>query len=310
MDGYGVRPIDSFDFHHSMLTDELRISAFHDAIASAVQPGDIVVDIGSGTGILSMFAAQAGASQVYAIEREPIIHIAREISDRNGFAATITFLEGSSLDIDVPQRADVLISETIGNAGLDEGIVAWVSDAKERLLVPGAVIVPMSLDVTASLICVPAEYESIERWDLPLRDLDFSPLERVAQNNLHSVEMSRSDLVSEPVTLFTTDLNESQPTISGVGTSRVTKNATVHGIGVWFTATLGPGNSLSNVPPNIVPSWEQGFLPLDRPRQIEAGTSVDIEVACSPSGDKWTWRAGADAPTQTTHNGELEEHIG
>ena len=173
-----------FDFHHSMLVDRIRVEAFMRAILATVQPGDVVVDIGTGTGILSAFAAIAGARQVYAIEREPIIDVAREIVERNGLSDRVTFLEGSSLDIELPERGDVLVSETIGNAAYDEGITRWYRDAKDRLLVDGAAVIPRQLDLEASLLTVPNDYEQIDRWSRPLMHLDLAPLRRVAVNNL------------------------------------------------------------------------------------------------------------------------------
>ena len=155
-----------FDFHHSMLVDRIRVEAFMRAILATVQPGDVVVDIGTGTGILSAFAAIAGARQVYAIEREPIIDVAREIVERNGLSDRVTFLEGSSLDIELQERGDVLVSETIGNAAYDEGITRWYRDAKDRLLVDGAAVIPRQLDLEASLLTVPNDYEQIDRWSL------------------------------------------------------------------------------------------------------------------------------------------------
>ena len=107
-----------FDFHHSMLVDEVRTSSFLRAILTTVKAG-----IGSGTGVLSLFAVMAGASRVYSIEREQIIEIAREIASQNGVSDSIVFIEGSPLEVEIPERADVLITETIGNVGFDEGII-------------------------------------------------------------------------------------------------------------------------------------------------------------------------------------------
>jgi len=134
MSGYDGSAIGAFDFHHSMLADEVRTSSFLRAITEVVKPGDVVVDIGSGTGVLSLFAAMAGASRVYSIEREPVIEIAGEIATRNGLSETISFIAGSSLEVEIPERADVLVTETIGNVGFDEGIVTWVADARRRLM--------------------------------------------------------------------------------------------------------------------------------------------------------------------------------
>lgn len=163
MGGYDGSAVDAFDFHHSMLADEVRTSSFLRAILATVERGDVVVDIGSGTGVLSLFAAMAGASRVYSIEREPIIEIAREIASRNGFSESIVFVEGSSPNVEIPERVDVLITETIGNMGFDEGISTWVADAKERFLKPDATIVPRQVDAVASLVSVPRDYAIIEK---------------------------------------------------------------------------------------------------------------------------------------------------
>ena len=135
------------DYHLSMLQDAHRMDAFRRAIDASVQPGDVVVDLGCGTGVLSFMACEAGAAKVYAIEGGPVIDAARELAADNGFADRIEFLEGWSLEVGIPEPADVLISETLGNAGLDEGIVAWTADARERLLRPGAVLLPQRVRV-------------------------------------------------------------------------------------------------------------------------------------------------------------------
>jgi len=95
--------------------------------------------------LLSCMACEAGAKRVYAIESGPIIEAARELSIDNGFADRIEFLDGCSIDLNTPEPADVLITETIGSAGLDEGIIAWISDARQRLLRPSAVLMPQRL---------------------------------------------------------------------------------------------------------------------------------------------------------------------
>ena len=73
------------DYHVSMLRDTVRTNAFREAILATVAEGDVVVDIGCGTGILSLFACQAGARRVYAIDRGPVLDVARDLAlDRRG----------------------------------------------------------------------------------------------------------------------------------------------------------------------------------------------------------------------------------
>ena len=72
------------DEHRQYLSDSVRVAALSAAIHRVVKPGDIVVDLGAGTGILGLVACRAGASRVYAIEEGGMIEVAREIARANG----------------------------------------------------------------------------------------------------------------------------------------------------------------------------------------------------------------------------------
>ena len=305
MSGYDGFAADTFDFHHSMLADDVRTSSFLKAIMATVERGDVVVDVGSGTGVLSLFAAMAGASRVYSIEREPIIDVAREIASRNGFEESIIFVEGSSLEVEIPERADVLITETIGNIGFDEGINTWVADAKERFLKPGAAIVPQRVDAVASLVSVPRDYATIERWSQPLLTLDFAPLRRIVLNNVLWTDLSPAAICTPPAVVFGTDFSGAPESLSGGVRVEALKDAVAHGIGLWFRSNLTAGISITNEPPNAVPSWEQGFLPLDEPVEVHAGEWVSFRVSSSGTGAEWTWQVGSEK-THRTGDGRLE----
>src|SRR3954464_9999236 len=100
--------------HRWMLRDEIRNEAYRRAIAQVVKPGQVVLDMGAGTGILSIFAARAGARKVYAVERTAIAEIARRMVKSNGLEGTIEIIEGALEDVDLPEKVDVLISEWMG----------------------------------------------------------------------------------------------------------------------------------------------------------------------------------------------------
>ena len=71
--------------HEEMLSDSVRVQAYHRGIRRNVRPGDVVVDLGTGTGLLAFMASRAGAKKVYAVEHSDFIEIAREIGRHNGF---------------------------------------------------------------------------------------------------------------------------------------------------------------------------------------------------------------------------------
>ena len=110
--------------HRRMLRDEVRNEAFRRAIAQVVGPGQVVLDMGAGTGILSIFAANAGARTVYAVERTDIVIVAREMVARNGFADRIEVIQADIEEVHLPEQVEVIVSEWMGGLGVDENMLA------------------------------------------------------------------------------------------------------------------------------------------------------------------------------------------
>jgi SAM-dependent methyltransferase len=109
------------DFPYMCLKDEPRTLAFRRAVEQVVRPGDRVVDIGSGTGIMAFFAAAAGAAEVVAVEIEPTLASCIEASAaRNGLADRVRVVRSDAAEAELPSGADVVIAELIDTALLDE----------------------------------------------------------------------------------------------------------------------------------------------------------------------------------------------
>ena len=105
-----------YGIHEDMLKDTVRTNSYQDAILKnpALFEGKVVLDIGCGTSILSMFAARAGAKKVYAVDNSSIAVLAREIVKRNGLDDVITVMRGKMEDIHLPEKVDIIISEWMG----------------------------------------------------------------------------------------------------------------------------------------------------------------------------------------------------
>lgn len=103
------------------LIDSVRTKAFAKAIKKTVAKGDVVVDMGTGSGILAMLAARAGAKKVYAVEIDPNnIKTLRNTFKKNGFEKIIEVVEGSILEARLPEKVDVVIGEMIATALIEE----------------------------------------------------------------------------------------------------------------------------------------------------------------------------------------------
>jgi precorrin-6B methylase 2 len=307
---YELTTIESMAYHHSMLADEVRTRTFLRAILKTVKPGDVVLDLGSGTGLLAYYACMSGAKKVYAVEAGPIIELARAVCRHNGFQDQVVFLNDWSTNVELPEPVDVIVTETLGNVGFDEGILHWVLDARDRFLVEGGRIIPGSVE----LVAVPAEdeesYAYVNSWIQGLHSLDYSPARTLAVNNMLWADLSAESCLSEPAHLVRVDT--AQALSADIGAELefvVSRDGLVHGIGTWFAAELAPGEWLSNGPLLKTPSWSQVLLPLEQPLPVCEGDRLSVQIQTSYNAAHWQWRvrrAGADASGGNGAAGEQE----
>jgi SAM-dependent methyltransferase len=288
-----MRPwLDVVDYHRSMLTDRVRTERYQQAILASVRPGDVVLDIGTGTGVLACMAARAGARHVYAIESADVVDVARQICRRNGLDDRITFVNERAERADLPERVDVVVTETMGNFGLDEGVLGIAIDARTRFLRDGGVIVPRALELFIAPVELPVVYaREIDGWAGDVCGLDFSPLRPMAANAVRTTTLAPDALLAEPAAFARVDLLEVGTTdVHGRATWNARRPGTLHGFGGWFAAELAPDVWLSNAPPIATPSWSHAFLPLERPLTLEAGDRVSVAVSALANGTVWSWR--------------------
>ena len=175
-------------------------------------PGDVVVDVGTGTGLLAYFACQAGAARVFAIEEGPVVNLAREIATVNGFADRVEFFNDRSYRVELPERADVLISETLWNFGVGEGMVGFLADARLRFLKPGARAIPAGVDLHISPVQVDRVYAMLHNRPPDRHGIDFSPIRRCQVNNVQMPHLHSDNFLAAPALLLSTELDESAAT--------------------------------------------------------------------------------------------------
>jgi protein arginine N-methyltransferase 1 len=279
------------DYHLSMLQDTARMDSFRRAIHASVRPGDVVVDIGCGTGILSFMACEAGAGKVYAVEGGAVIEVARELAVDNGFDDRIEFLDGWSIDVGIPEPANVLISETLGNAGLDEGIVAWTVDARRRLLHPDAVLVPQRLRTWVAAAESFDDHALVSDWRALELPYDYTSARRRAARTLWFADLAPGNLLGQPELAADVDLRFAvAETITSAGRLRVDRDGILHGLACWFDSLLSAGVTVDNTPPRVGSSWSHGFLPLAEPMAVVAGDELAWALSVSADGEHWTWQ--------------------
>ncbi len=299
---------DAAPVHIRMLNDRARTASYQRAVRETVTPGDVVVDLGTGTGVLAVTAARAGARQVYAVEGSRMGRLAQRAFEANGLADQITLIEGRSAHVELPEKADVLVSEIIGNDPLDEGILETTSDAVERLLKPGARLIPSSLAIYGLPVQVPPEWhnehvfaeQDAERWRR-WYDVDFSAMTAAAKLQSHAFYANTYKTrdwprLAEPVLLAELDLAlDHHQAVENRRQVRATAPGELNGIIVYFETRLSESVRFSIHPSEATPenSWASKIWIAGQPVAVEAGDVFDLVYAYGDSGSSFEIEGGS-----------------
>lgn len=269
-------------WHFAMLNDAPRNAAYQAAISALVRPGDLVLEIGTGSGLLAMMAARAGAALVVSCEQAPpIAQAAREIVAANGFADRVSVVAARSTRLKVgaelPRRADILIMEVFDTALLGEGVLASLEDARERLLAPDARVLPAGATLAAQIVECP-ELRPVNPIGR-IAGFDLSGFDRFRAPAGQSVELGREAYrpLTRPVDLLTLDFQRPVPRRGQLRRSvEIACDGTAQAIMLWFNLVLAPGIGLSTAIGGARNHWRQSvhFQAADRPAR--AGERFDL----------------------------------
>lgn len=286
------RMITAIEEHYRYLSDVARMDAYRRAIEQVVKPGDSVLDLGAGTGVLGLMACRAGARRVYAVEQAEIIDLAREICRANGFEDRVTFVRERSTATDLPEKVNVVVTEQIGRFGIEVGdLVECLEDARQRLLEPGGRMIPAQVDLYVAPVECQEAFEKVGFWENP-GGLDLRPARVLAENTIHPFRFEAGHIVGDPFEVASLDF--SSPILHlyrARGRVRAARDGLLHGLAGWFSARLAPGVRLSNSP--LAPDSMRRnniFLPLAQPVSLTQGDPMRIAVSVAPSSAMINWQ--------------------
>jgi hypothetical protein len=292
----------TIQYHAGMIADRTRVVRFREALFKSVKKGDVVLDIGTGTGIMAYFACQAGAKKVYAVESGPIIELAKSVCAKNGLTNKIEFIAGTSTSINLPEKANVLVTETIGTFGVNEGLFENVLDARKRLLTPDAKIIPGQLALIAAPV-TKSDSPVLDPWEKPTYKIDWAAAREYSSNLVYPLRSKPSQLLAKPAILSDTSLPDfSESKIRAHQHVTIRKAGIVHGLSGWFSSLLAPGVKIAN-PPGESSSWAQLFLPLENPLKVRKGEvlSVKIEIGSDGMVAQWSVERETGKPYHEIH---------
>ena len=285
--------------HARMVSDTHRTDAFIAALEATVQPDDVVLDIGTGSGVLAVAAARCDARHVYAIEASDIATVAREVFVANDVAERVTLIEGWSTEVELPEPATVLVTETLGVEPFEEDILRTVIDARGRLLTPGARLIPQALQLTVQAVTVPDGHRWSSRIDRRTVDawrdrygIDLEPLyEARRPTPLHwpvdGQIVATWPAMSPRVGLLELDLRSVGSTDVRAGTTvPIERSGTVDAVVVTFSARLAQDVVLAQRPRvGQTSSWDASVWFLPDGREVEAGDRLSLGYRFGSPGE-------------------------
>lgn len=279
--------------HVQMLNDRARTASYLAAIHGVVKPGDVVLDIGTGTGVFAVAAAKAGAERVYAVEASSIADAAQRVFDASGFSDRITLIRGQSTQIQLPTRADVLVSEIIGLDPLGERVLETTRDALDRHLVRGARLIPSKLEVYAIPVTLPDSIRegwrftqsNVERWQ-SWYEIDFSPLIALSDRTPFQIAVTPRRLhewtaLAEPVRIFAQDLTAiGDPSFVESRKFRATATGRVDAVALYFTLQLESAVTLTTDPRQYREDshWDHRVWGLPTSLRVSAGDELELTM--------------------------------
>jgi hypothetical protein len=289
-----------FDEHRQYLEDTHRLDAFRRAIDATVRPGDVVIDLGCGTGILGLMACRAGASRVYAIDDGGMIDIARHVAVANGHADRVVHIQGNSMRVTLPEQAHVIVSDQIGRLGFEAGVVEYFGDAARRFLRPGGRLIPAGVTTWLAPIEAPALTAVVDFWRSAPGDFDFSPVSDGAANTGYPATLAVDQNLAAAAPVLQFECGKDASAAKGAASFAVTRPGVLSGLGGWFVAHLAPGITMTNGPgARDQIGRRQAFLPIANPMRVDVGDQIDVVLRARPVEVVLAWdvrvtRAGAE----------------
>ncbi|KAG5180980.1 putative histonearginine methyltransferase [Tribonema minus] len=315
----------------NMLQDAVRTGTYQRAIVgnSADFRGKVVLDVGTGTGILAFFAAQAGARKVYAVEASDMADVARKLVESNGMQAVIEVVKGKLEDITLPEKVDIIVSEPIGFLLVHERMLETYIVARDKFLKPGGAMYPTAGTIVVTPITCDALYQEQLAKAAFWSTADFygvnvsSLWEQAVREHFSQAivgYMHRNMMISQDVATHTVDF----ATVTDKGLTAfevpfrftVSVTAIMHGIGAWFDLSFKGSQDhvvLSTSPDCPGTHWYQCRLMFSQPLAVNA-TQVVCGVLKFQANDKFSYCIDMEAELEgsgikTTQHINLQDQL-
>ena len=288
--------------HEKMLGDSVRVNTYYRAIQKLVNPGDVVLDLGTGTGILSFLAAQKNPQKIYALDHSGFIEIARDIARQNHLE-NIEFIQANSRNFKPEVQIDVLLHEQMGDYLFNENMLENILDLKRRVLKPGGRILPGRFELYLEPVSLDETFKSPFIWENRVHGVDFSFL-RSRQEALAKYQPAEyrqewldgravRNFLGEPLPALRFDLNEMDSpgdVPRAVEVSRtVTHPGTLDGFCLYFNVLFDEEVRFDTSPLSPRTHWGNCYFRCET-RELGIGDVLSYQLFMPDLLDIKTWQ--------------------
>jgi protein arginine N-methyltransferase 1 len=312
-----------YGIHEEMIKDKVRTETYRAAILDNrhLFKDKVVLDVGCGTGILSMFCAQAGAKHVYGIDCSGIIDQARSIVKRNGFEKQITLIKGKAEEVELPfpenpkdqRQVDIIVSEWMGYFLLYESMLDTVIFARDKWLVPDGVILP---DKAVMYLCAveDAHYKAdrVDWWN-EVYGFDFSPIRNLALKEPIVDVVNGNAVVTDTVPFLNVDIltcKKEDLAFESDFNLTAMRDDYLHGFVAYFECAftqLHKPIGFSTSPFSNYTHWKQTLFYLPDALTVRQGEKVSGRITCKPNEKN---NRDLDITLKVNFSGEFSKYSG
>jgi len=229
-----------YSIHHEMLSDVVRTSSYRDALLNNQESikNRLVLDIGCGTGILSMFAAKAGAKAVVGVDCSDIIYQAMDIVRENELEDKVKLVKGRLEETVLPyDEYNIIVSEWMGYFLLFEGMLDSVIAARDKFLAPGGTVLPNRCTIDICAISDHHRYDSLVNYWADVYGFKMSCMRGPILGEATVEVVPNESVVSNSVNVLNLDINKCKVEDTEFDSSfklKITKSCELTGILGYF----------------------------------------------------------------------------